>query len=1049
MGGWGDVANGKASATSGRKGGWGSLANAGVDVAHQQTHGGGGWFGSAFHWVGSKLGMAGHDIAQIPGGTYHLLKPLPTAIYDVGRYGPLDAWGGKQGAAAENATFHDAARQTTGLIKSSEQAIRHPLRDPFQTALTVAPLLHGFGRIGEVAGAAGKAARAGEGTAGAIRAAGRELAPHEPTPRTITVGDRNATLIPSHNAAGRYLQRGYDRMIQKAINREAAAGSAGQTVGRVTARVAEHGIKRAKGALLEEERIAQRMGAVPANMLDNAARRLTNPAKAIGAVGRKAGQRAVYGDALPRLHQAALELTSTQTPAEEAAAYHYAQAAKNVNPELNRAVGRLYERVSKANLVHVDESRPAGEKVYINPAHGKLAAADKQLARVQQRGDTILAEHGVMTSEQLQARADAPARIRAGAHYEKPTPGKLGAPSPALQRARAAVETLQKRHDRLVAAERPQEAQRVGGALSVAKDKLQTIEAQASNRVKPTGIVGGEHARPGRGFVSERVSDKKLARTEVARSRGPVTGEQRPPIDRKSYTGRALEAGLRPKNVTGSASLHFRQLQRFVNTDRLRRTAVDTGSDVRQSTRQVLVRVPGETADQINHFIRQILGQETRAHDTADELTRQAEDQATAVGLATAHQMILQHVLDKVDESRNAGLGEHAPAGYRWVDENMIHGLQQEAQRRGGAGAKLGRGFDNVNSAVTSATVYFKVGHTGTRVLTNAATNLIQGSLSPLQLKYGVDLWHELSPEEQQRALAAAGQHGFAALPHEGDTVVSRVASRGANFWARHADAPFRFNSLSYELRKAGYNTADKFRHALDALENTGHGLPAHEWAKISAAARRADREAISYDRLNDFERRFLTRAVWFYPWVKGASLFTVRTMLEHPVKAAIGANLGAYGRQQQYKELGAVPSYEEGLVNVGGGSNPLTSDFSTFSPFATGGQLIEAPIHPGSAAGYLNPALGALGQFAYGLNQYGAPSSKPYTDALLALAAATPEQQLAEAYAARGQDQSGRMFVKTPESTILRYLVGPAMPRRVNKSALAKAAAREKSGRR
>jgi len=40
-------------------------------------------------------------------------------------------------------------------------------------------------------------------------------------------------------------------------------------------------------------------------------------------------------------------------------------------------------------------------------------------------------------------------------------------------------------------------------------------------------------------------------------------------------------------------------------------------------------------------------------------------------------------------------------------------------------------------------------------------------------------------------------------------------------------------------------------------------------------------------------------------------------------------------------------------------------------------------------------------------------------------------------------------MFQKTPESTLLRYLIGPAMPRRVNKDALAKAAARQKSGQR
>ena len=41
------------------------------------------------------------------------------------------------------------------------------------------------------------------------------------------------------------------------------------------------------------------------------------------------------------------------------------------------------------------------------------------------------------------------------------------------------------------------------------------------------------------------------------------------------------------------------------------------------------------------------------------------------------------------------------------------------------------------------------------------------------------------------------------------------------------------------------------------------------------------------------------------------------------------------------------------------------------------------------------------------------------------------------------------RMFRKTPGALGLRYLLGPAYPRRVNRAALAKAAKRERSGQR
>jgi hypothetical protein len=279
--------------------------------------------------------------------------------------------------------------------------------------------------------------------------------------------------------------------------------------------------------------------------------------------------------------------------------------------------------------------------------------------------------------------------------------------------------------------------------------------------------------------------------------------------------------------------------------------------------------------------------------------------------------------------------------------------------------------------------------------------------------------------------------------------LVSGAARGGARFWARHADAPFRFNALAYELRKAGISTPAEVRRALDGLESGGHGLPAHEWSKISAAARRADREAIAYDRLNPFEKRYLTRGIWFYPWVKGSTVFTVRSFLEHPYKGAALGALGAIGVRRQKQLLGQVPSYEQGLVPLGGGKHPLTTDFSTFSPFATAAGLLNIPRVPGSLAEQFNPALGSAGQFTYGVNAYGGPSQNPYRDALLSLFSPTPEQQIAEAFAAQHENQSKRMFKKTPGGLALRYLIGPAYPRRVNRAALAKAAKREQSGQR
>src|SRR5205823_1474787 len=161
------------------------------------------------------------------------------------------------------------------------------------------------GRIGEAGIVASDAARAGEGATSAARAATRTLTRHGEAPpaRVLRVGEdrTKVNLLASKNAGVRLAQHGYDRMVQRSLDPEAAA------------------------------------------------------------------------------------------------AYHYGQARKGVSAKRNMALGKIYERVAQKNLVHVDESLPAGAKVHINPAHGRLARVDEQLARVQQRGDTILAEHGVMT----------------------------------------------------------------------------------------------------------------------------------------------------------------------------------------------------------------------------------------------------------------------------------------------------------------------------------------------------------------------------------------------------------------------------------------------------------------------------------------------------------------------------------------------------------------------------------------------------------------------------------------------------------------------------
>jgi len=217
----------------------------------------------------------------------------------------------------------------------------------------------------------------------------------------------------------------------------------------------------------------------------------------------------------------------------------------------------------------------------------------------------------------------------------------------------------------------------------------------------------------------------------------------------------------------------------------------------------------------------------------------------------------------------------------------------------------------------------------------------------------------------------------------------------------------------------------------------------------LNRAAQKLEREPkASLRRLNDFARRSITRGIWFYPWVKGASVFAGHTFSEHPYKSAILGNAGVQGRETQEAELGDLPSYEQGLMRLAGsGDHPLVADFSTFSPFATPADVLEIAAHRGELPGFLNPVYGAAADAALRQNQFGSPTTQPPNAIPSTLTSPTPEFQILSAYLPRHKDQSNRMFHTTPMSAFLRSLIGPGTPRHVTEAAH-KAAGREKSGR-
>jgi hypothetical protein len=609
--------------------------------------------------------------------------------------------------------------------------------------------------------------------------------------------------------------------------------------------------------------------------------------------------------------------------------------------------------------------------------------------------------------------------------------------------------------------------QRLGTALTIAREHLARMEANAAAKVQPTGMVGGEGA-PGRGFTSYKTSVPKGGRNPFSRTPGSVVGGVKNPIGGQAFKAEGMQQGMIPDRTSRGVSNHMATLNKYVNDTTFRDAVVKTGSDLKQTKRDVLVRDPNVTVESLAQKLVETdgisLGAARRQAAQAMKITP-GMDEILGRKVSTLDELspgelkgLEAHLQDMIPGRHNnfatdeaAAIGTPATPGYRWVDKGSLGDLGKPVS----SGRNLpARAMDNINSNVTAMTVYYKLGHFGMRLATNAGTNIMQGSASPLNTWRAFQWWKGMSGPDRARVLAAAGQHGYMALPHEGTGLSAQFATAGAHWWASHVDAPFRFNSLVFEARKAGFNTPAKFMQLIKYGEDPS-GLAPQAAANVDQIFRTANREQIRYDGLNSFEKNVITRALWFYPWTKGAVGFTLRSAIEHPYKFGGLAQAGVYGRQQQEQQLGPVTDYNQGLWKIGANAAglPTTMDLSSLSPYSTGADVLHAIARPGEIAGMANPALGALIHLITGTNKYGGKSKSPVMDALLGLGATTPEEQVANAYLGRNASQANRQFPNSGgwggmRDAVLRALLGADVPRTYNPSAGRSAAARQRAGR-
>lgn len=162
--------------------------------------------------------------------------------------------------------------------------------------------------------------------------------------------------------------------------------------------------------------------------------------------------------------------------------------------------------------------------------------------------------------------------------------------------------------------------------------------------------------------------------------------------------------------------------------------------------------------------------------------------------------------------------------------------------------------------------------------------------------------------------------------------IAPKVGQKAAQAWSVITDRAFRRSSFLYEAKRLGYKTPAEIQ-----------GLVGTSSKDLVEIKRRANKALVEFDNLTEFEKNTLRHFIFVYPWVSRATVWSLRSVMEHPAKTAVLAQLG----QQEADSdplFSKVPEWfkSTGYVAVGHNADgtPKVINPSSVNTFSTLGDI-------------------------------------------------------------------------------------------------------------
>lgn len=489
------------------------------------------------------------------------------------------------------------------------------------------------------------------------------------------------------------------------------------------------------------------------------------------------------------------------------------------------------------------------------------------------------------------------------------------------------------------------------GGVSKKIARLQTELAEAKQTLVPAERISDDSFYlpiQRRGKVKPLPSARQGFYATKAGPYGVPLGRPLPELTHE-FTGKAILAGDYRIDATHLASESYGRTVRAATIRAEHAKLWDAGTDTPQSDFDIPIR----DSNTIDDKLRKVVARLDEGDFTDADAKILPEDMRELIRELYPDKSIVERATEPID-------------GARWIDSRLL-GESNLPPQIPGLQAKVG---DMINEPFRFVSLYARPAYILNKLGNQAMLVYDQGVVSTARNMIRAMAGDRLYGEENMRTIRELVGAGHAQNLVTSKT--SRVGQSVAHFWNRVADRDERVAAFLHYADRKGYVSKDDITRLLNDKDSR---------ADLVEVTQRANKSLVEFDNLLPFEKNVLRHWVFVYPWVSRSAVWSIRTILDHPLKTDLLAHLGKEdiqddplaGRVVEWvKEIGYVPlgMNHDGTVKVVNPSSVNT--FSTLGDFLAVTRAATEGDKYASAEDFLGPLPKYLLHAISGRDEYG-----------------------------------------------------------------------------